>query len=394
MTLTTFERLLTPVGQAALAAALELRPTEASYPASADRLAKAFPVDLSRAALDTVLLREKARPKFARAAEMYFSREALEMASGEVVASHRAKRFAAFPTVADLCCGIGGDALALAAAGRRVVGVDTDALRLRMAAANLAVHGLAGRFVCADVLTAELPPFDAAFADPGRRPGGKRTLSTDRYEPPVSALVSRFGPGFPLGVKVAPGVPRDELPRFDAEAEFLAVQGELKECVLWFGPLRTAGVRATVLPGGHSLTGVPGPAAVGPPGAFVYDTSPAVSRSGLVRVLAEALHARQLDPDIALLTADTPTPTPFATPYRVEEVLPFHVKRLTGWLRERGVGRVTVLKRGSTVDSDELTAKLKLRGDGHRELILTRCGGKPAVVVAARNSVADDGASR
>lgn len=394
MILTTFERLLTPDGQAALAAAFELRPTEASYPACADRLARTFPVDLSRASLDIVLLREKARPKFARAAEMYFTREALEMASGEVIAQHRATRFAAFPTVADLCCGIGGDALGLSAAGRRVVAIDNDALRLRMAEANLAVHGFSGQFACADVLSADLPTFGAAFADPGRRPGGKRTLSTDHYEPPVSALVSRFGAGFPLGVKIAPGVPRDELPRFDAEAEFLTVHGELKECVLWFGPLRTATVRATVLPGGHTITGNPGPAEVGSVGEFVYDPSPAVSRSGLVSVLADTLDARQLDPDIAFLTADTLTPTPFATPYRVEDVLPFHVKRLAAWLRERQIGRVTVLKRGSTVDSDELTAKLKLRGDGHRELILTRFAGKSVVLIGSRNFVACKDESR
>jgi hypothetical protein len=217
---------------------------------------------------------------------------------------------------------------------------------------------------------------------------------TDDYEPPVSALVSRFGAGFPLGVKIAPGVPRDELPRFDAEAEFLAVHGELKECVLWFGPLRTATVRATVLPGGHTLTGEPGPAEVGAIGEYVYDPSPAISRSGLVGVLAETLHARQLDPDIAFLTADTLTPTPFATPYRVEEVLPFHVKKLAARFRELHIGRVTILKRGSTVDSDELTAKLKLRGDGHRELILTRSAGRAVVVVATRNFVAAKDESR
>src|SRR5262249_11472064 len=150
----------------------------------------------------------KARTKFARADAMFFTRESLEMATAETVAHYRASRFAPFPGVADLGCGIGGDATGLAAAGRTVVAVDRDPLMLRMTDANLAASRLSARFVCGDVLTANLPPADAAFADPGRRPGGRRTLSVHDSEPPVPDLVARFPAGAPLGVKLAPGVPR------------------------------------------------------------------------------------------------------------------------------------------------------------------------------------------
>ena len=88
------------------------------------------------------------------------------------------------------------------------VAVDRGPLMLRMADANLAVYDLSARFVCADVLAAKLPPVDAAFADPGRRPGGRRTLSVHDSEPPVPAVLARFPDGFPLAVKVAPGALR------------------------------------------------------------------------------------------------------------------------------------------------------------------------------------------
>ena len=138
------------------------------------------------------MLREKARVKFTRADEMFFTREALEMASAEPVARYRAGRFAAFGTVADLCCGIGGDAIGLASAGLAVVAVDRDPLRVRMAEANLAAYGL----TCADssardALTADLSDCAAAFADPGRRRDGRRTLSPHESEPPL------IGPGRP-----------------------------------------------------------------------------------------------------------------------------------------------------------------------------------------------------
>ena len=48
-----------------------------------------------------------------------------------------------------------------------------------------------------------------------------------------------------LAAKIAPGVAWSDLTRWDAEVEFISVEGELKECVLWFGPLRTAAFRAS-----------------------------------------------------------------------------------------------------------------------------------------------------
>ncbi len=385
MDVATFEQLLGPVGRSALAAATDLRPTVAKYPACFDRLCKHFSPDLARAALDTVLLRERASGKFSRAGAMFFTREALEMASAEPVARHRAGRFATFDTVADLCCGIGGDAVGLASAGLAVVAVDRDPLRVRMAEANLAAYELSGRFVCADVRSADLAGYAAAFADPGRRPGGRRTLSLNESEPPLAELVGRFPDGFPLGVKVAPGLPKEELTDFDASPEFVSVSGELKECVLWFGPLRSADVRATVLPGPHTLAGDPDvQAELGPVRTYLYDPDPAVTRAGLVGTLGRLLSAHQIDPRIAFLSSEELVPTPFASAYRLEEVLPFHARRVGEWLRARGIGRVTVVKRGSAADADELVSRWRLRGDGHRAVILTRADGRWVALIGER----------
>lgn len=164
MDVATFDQLLGQVGRAALAAARELRPTEAKYPAHFDRLCKHYPPALARAALDTVMLRERARAKFTRSDEMFFTREALEMASAEPVARHRAGRFAEYGTVADLCCGIGGDAIGLASACVAVVAVDRDPLRVRMAEANLAAYGLLQSQ--ADQSSYSLPPWGGGDQTP------------------------------------------------------------------------------------------------------------------------------------------------------------------------------------------------------------------------------------
>ena len=59
--------------------------------------------------------------------------------------SHRAERLRALGvrSVADLCCGIGGDAIALARAGIRVLAVDRDPLTAAVARANADALGLA-----------------------------------------------------------------------------------------------------------------------------------------------------------------------------------------------------------------------------------------------------------
>jgi hypothetical protein len=385
MDLPVFRRLLGPEGQAALAAAVKLAPTEATFLSSHRRLRKRFPDELVKAALETALLRRKATDKFSPADRMYFTREALEQSSGEVVSQYRAQRFARFRLVADLCCGIGGDLMGLAGV-TRVTAVDADPLRLAMAAENVRAHSRAERvtFVEGDVLSVPLPDIEAAYCDPDRRADGRRHLRLAEYAPPVDEVRRHFPSGFPLAIKVAPGVPWDDLAALDAEAEFISVGGELKECCLWLGAFRTAGRRATVLPLAASLTaGHPATAEpAGPPLAFLYDPDPAVVRSGLVADLGRLIDARPIDPEIAYLTSDQRVPTPFARCYAIEEAMPFHARQLGQRLRSMNVGVVTLTKRGSAVDVDELRRKWKLTGGEARTVILTRVLGRPFALIA------------
>ena len=186
-------------------------------------------------------------------------------------------------------------------------------------------------------------------------------------------------------MKVAPGVPWDDLRAIDAEAEFISVGGELKECCLWFGSLRTIGRRATVLPAGATLAAdqPANPEPAGPPQAFLYDPDPAIVRSGLVANLGQRLEARPIDAEIAYLTSDVCTQTSFARCYAVLEAMPFHARQLGDRLRSMNVGPVTITKRGSVVDVDELRRKWKLTGSEARTVILTRVLGRPFALIAS-----------
>jgi SAM-dependent methyltransferase len=166
-----FAALLAPEGQELLGKLREAGGSATDLRLGTE-LRAAFPVDLVVDALAQHELRLRARAKFSRAMDMFFTRAGLEQASAEVIAGRRVARYAGAGLVADLCCGIGGDLTALAA-GRRVLAVDRDPLHLRMALANAGVYGVAAGVtaVAADVRDASLRGVDAVFIDPARRAG-------------------------------------------------------------------------------------------------------------------------------------------------------------------------------------------------------------------------------
>jgi hypothetical protein len=254
-----------------------------------------------------------------------------------------------------------------------------------MAQENLRAYGRGHRFhpLQADLLHLSPLPVDALFADPGRRnEHGRRIFSVHEYRPPLDSLDSWKERNPNLAIKVSPGIDYREIPP-GTEIEFISVKGEVREGVLWFGDLRSgAGRRATLLPERVSLTddrtaSVP----VTEPSKFLYEPDGAVIRAHLVEQLAQRLEASKLDEDIAYLTAERRVETPFAACYALEDVLPFQLKRLRQYLRERQVGRLTIKKRGSALDPDELRQRLRLKGDAERIIFLTRVKGEPAVLV-------------
>lgn len=400
MNLTTLHWLRSPAGQSLLAELAESDLTDRTMLGMLSRLRSRYPADLARAAVEQTLLRRRARGKFSSAERLYFIREALEQASSEAVANQRASRFAAFASVADMCCGIGADSLALARAGCAVTAVERDEVRLALAAANAEVLGLEQRmtFIQADVLHDPLPPVAALYCDPARRMAGRRRFSVEQYEPPLSAVLGWRDSIPALAIKLSPGVDRAELSGLGPhELEFVSLDGELKEAVLWFGPLATVQRRATVLRSRATSTELPTssaaeaatltdddggePAPLALPAALLYEPDPAVLRAGLVGHLAAQLGAAQLDASIAYLTAPALVDTPFARAWKIYEWFPFNLKRLRARLRDLDAGAVTVKKRGSPLDTDALARKLRGHGTRAWVVVLTHVQGQAAALL-------------
>ncbi|RRR74245.1 class I SAM-dependent methyltransferase, partial [Streptomyces sp. RP5T] len=358
--------------------------------AVATRLRREHPAELVSAALGQARLRQRAVAKFGAedAERMFFTPNGVEQSTRASVATYRALRLRSMgvTSVADLCCGIGGDAIALARAGIRVLAVDRDPLTAAAARANADALGLADLIDVreADVTEVDTASYDAVFVDPARRGGRGRIFDPEAYSPPLSWAIRAALNAPHAALKVAPGIPHEAVPA-QAEAEWISDGGDVKEAVLWFGTAPGA-VRATLLPGPRTLLGrgLPDPE-VRPVGRYLYEPDGAVIRAHLVAEMAQEVEGGLVDPTIAYVTSDALHPSAYATAYEITDQLPFNVKKLKALLREREVGILTVKKRGSAVEPEELRRKAlpKQHGPHSATVFLTRVAGAPTMLIGA-----------
>ncbi|MEX1658926.1 class I SAM-dependent methyltransferase [Streptomyces pseudovenezuelae] len=379
--------LLTPEGRALLDDVRGTAPADEL--AVATRLRREHPAELVSAALGQARLRQRAVVKFGAedAERMFFTPNGVEQSTRASVAAYRAGRLKSLgvTSVADLCCGIGGDAIALARAGIRVLAVDRDPLTAAAARANADALGLAGLIDVreADVTEVDTASYDAVFVDPARRGGRGRIFDPEAYSPPLSWAVRAALRAPHAALKVAPGIPHEAVPA-QAEAEWISDGGDVKEAVLWFGGTAPGGVRATLLPGPRTLPGrgLPDPE-VRSVGRYLYEPDGAVIRAHLVAEVAQEVEGGLVDATIAYVTSDALHTSPYATAYEITDRLPFNVKKLKALLREREVGILTVKKRGSAVEPEELRRKAlpKPQGPHAVTVFLTRVAGAPTMLL-------------
>lgn len=391
METTELRELLTPEALRLLDG-LEPSSTPSDVVALVSRLRKeGHPPARVAAVLTQYRLRRKAGGKFGPFAQrMLFTPEGLEQASRLRVAAVHAGRFVGIGarTVADLGCGIGGDAMAFASLDLEVTAVERDEATAAIAAYNLAPFPTAS-VVHGDALEQSLDAVDAVWLDPARREGSTRLTSPDDWSPSLTAALA-IADRRPTGIKLAPGMDRSLVPE-GLEAQWISVDGDVVELVLWSGSLARSGVGRAAL----VLRGTDAPielhadsdsddADTGLLGEYLYEPDGAVIRARLIGDLARRLGGRMLDPTIAYITADQPTPTPFARGFRVLERLPIDVPTLKRALAAREIGTLEIKKRGIDVDPAALRPKLALRGTETAVLVLTRIAGDRVALLAER----------
>ena len=354
-----------------------------------ERLREAYDADLVAAAMAQSRLRAKAVDKFGDfAAGMLLTADGLEQATRLPLAARHAHRFASAEVreVYDLGCGIGADAMAFASLDLVVRAVDADPVTARIAAANLR-HWPSARVTHARADEVRLPLGEASrhlgvWLDPARRVSGvadtrgrtKRVFSLDAISPTWDE-VRGFAEDTPAtGAKLSPSFPHAALPE-GTEAQWSSWDGEVVECAIWWGPLastpgRTAAVCSSAAT--HVVTEADAaPASAAPPlpslaglGDWLYEPDRAVIRAGLTPALTAAVDGAELGAGVGYVASPAAYAIPWAKRYRVVEAMPLSRKALSRWLRDRGHDRVTIKKRGVTLDPELLRRQLKMTGRG------------------------------
>lgn len=334
-----------------------------------------------------VLLRRRARDKFSRADDMLLDRVGLEQATDETVANHKARRFAGVQRVVDLCCGIGGDAVALAGVST-VTAVDWSPLRIAMTEHNADVYGRSVTGIAEDVAFCR-PEAHAVHIDPDRRPAGPRRHDPESGSPDLATLRRIVAHYVHAAVKLSPGAAFDAL-GLDAEIEVISRGGECKQAVAWTGRFQQARRRATVLPSGESIVAEGSDDSAWPdPGSissekWLFEPDPAVIRADLVGILARRLGLAPVDRRIAYLLGDAPVASGLATPFRILAVADFSAKLVRQLLAKHEVGSIEIKSRGFAARPEDLRRLLHLRGNRRATLFLTRVAGRAKAILASR----------
>jgi hypothetical protein len=372
----------------------------AATPAATARLRRGRDAALVSAALELVAARRKARLKFDGADQLWCDLAGVEQASDGRVAAWKAARMREIlgegGAILDLCCGIGGDAMALAVAGLAVTAVDLDARRAWMTARNARCRTVVGEAESIAIAGA------AMHADPARRDekGGGRSWSLDSHRPGRAWIERAMRETDAAAIKFSPGVDRGAFGGAPIEWEWIESDGALVQAVAWCGRFARApgSTRATRLArGGEPMTiaGAPDdarPDALRADGAlhaglFVGEPSPALERA---RLLTEALAgsgSREIAPALGLVACGARGASPWFEWFRfVGEVTgraadtPRLARELAAAHGATGQVR-SVRVRGGAVDADAVTRSLACTPKGRFVLFAWRDGGRARVAL-------------
>jgi hypothetical protein len=364
-------------------------------PISAPQLAQRLRRDLTQMQTYLVLtqleLRQRAALRFESAQEMYFTDRALQQATDSRLAAYKATRFPVNTPIVDLCCGIGGDLLALARRGP-TLGLELDPVLAYLAGANLRRLRSARAWTsCTDARQLSVLPETAVHLDPDRRPDEQRTAKIDFHQPGTELIERLMDHPAGLALKLSPATLKVDDRLHGAELEWIGHRRQCQQLVAWFGPLaEVPGQRAATIlqPDGTAqrltATQVPNLPVTTAIGSFLVEPSPCVLAAGLAPVVAEQQQLMSLTAGGGYLTGDRVAASPLATAFEVLDVMPYRPKRLKAWLHQRNVGRLEIKKRGVSIDPAPLLQQLRASGTVTATLILLRQGQRVVAIVARR----------
>ena len=312
-----------------------------------------------------------------------FDSDGLQMSSGIVTARYHAelalRSRAEF--VVDMTAGVGVDSLVFARAGVSVIAYEINPARAALLSANVERFGLSDKIEVRQANSLEDKRFSRAalqnacvYLDPPRRDGASRWGGADMADAMLRHALQRS----PAGVlmKLSPAAERAMGKKFDADMEYISVDGECREALLRWGAVcrsdpHAPELSAVTLPAGNRLSSDAAylqreslPAIHLEQGRYLYEPDAAIIRAGLTGQLAAEQSWTQFDDEVAYLISESLAESPLAQGYQILAALPYHKRAVQAWLDEQGATHLIVKKRGVPDEPEVVRRSYKLKAAG------------------------------
>ncbi|PQO34385.1 class I SAM-dependent methyltransferase [Bremerella cremea] len=356
------------------------------------KLRDSLTAEQTQALLRQIELRRRGIKKFSRAEQMFFTRIGYEQSTDEAIAAYKAEKFPSSQPLADLCCGIGGDLIALAQRGPTTA-VDASEEHLCFAAANVSTYGakLADTQCCL-AEEVSLEAFAAWHIDPDRRSDNRRTIQLDNFSPSLAQLETMLRRNRNAALKLAPASSLPSEWEAEGECEWITHHRECKQLVVWLGELaiQPGARRATRLDNNGqaaSYVGVPRPPSPATEiAASLFDPDPSLVAAGMVDTLAAELGLARVSAQSHYLTGPSNVDHPLLSKFEVLNIEKIDTKRLKKAVRKADWGTLELKQRGLELKLEALLVQLKSRRpntgtiiftptvDGNRALFCRRTG--------------------
>lgn len=241
----------------------------------------------------------------------------LQQSTDHWIARYKSARFPMGSVIYDICCGVGGDAMALASRGT-LFGVDQDPAMCLIAAHNVKMAGHSrATFTSITAEALELPHNAWVHIDPDRRSETGRSSEPDHCSPAVAEIDRLLVHAAGAAIKVAPAADLpDHWLNSSCEREWISRGGVCRQQVVWFQPeLQSQTISATrVLASGQVSTLkcrdedtlALSVERVDEPLQWLFDWDPAVRASGLSEYLAATMSVQSLGGPAGFFTSAEP----------------------------------------------------------------------------------------
>ncbi|MEZ5334889.1 MAG: methyltransferase domain-containing protein [Methanolobus sp.] len=288
--------------------------------------------------------------------KMTSDRDGIRFATPEPVAQYRAERLQC-KTIADISCGIGGQALHFAQTCDFVYAIEIDPKKVDYARKNAKTMGVENiEFIAGDALKPEiiekLPELDVVFSDPARPPAEKER-NIENMSPSIPDVMEAYAKkSSNFAFEAPPQLSPEKIP-FDCEKEYMSLEGKLNRLNLYFGELKKAEISAIALPGKNIIRktgdtiGIPDRKM---PGIYAYEPEECVTKAGLLKQLAGEFAEDGTDVSIVdidgkrtLISSGNPLDSSlFKNSYKVATIMPFDINKVNPYLKKNSFGTVII----------------------------------------------------